>query len=823
MTTVHPDAPTEHGPGPPPVAKRPTALPLRPRRPLGSISQALAHAEQAAGSTPARIERTQRLLTSINDLPAALATDPRVFAATAAGLRRQFASLLSGITHPDARRLPGPHADDWRALCARFAPTGIALGHVRPRTYQQYAADEAPLPSGHHPSARPAGLFALHLSNCAPCLDAHAAGRIHPGCEIHVMCALAEGVWPVYSHDGPPPEPQRPAPLPLHATTSLPPEDVQWAAATFEGMVTRGIGEWLTPAQAADPLQCAAVAPIWVVRVHRRPAADAFEGCTDIPSIALAAQRDGHAEADAYLDAAAGATPHDPAGRARLTAAWNSSRADKVTVVKRRLIEQLQLTVNPHTEHMGVTFPLATDTLSESSATDILTADDAVEAYRAMPVRPALARHMCTLCPATGRVFRPSRLPFGFTQSCSAYCAFTGVIKEFLRGPPSTPTGGPTLESLRGALDTVPDLSFLRDVPDEVILCMAAGHGVVTGVVDDIFGRHPARLHTPISALRTHAYAAAGYLPSAKKHRHGPSVVLLGLTCTIPCNSAPASVAIQPTKLYQVLHDVAVWTRIGARRPRDGYGPTSALEALVGDLQWLAGTDSGTALRIHGVRAAHLIAATKSRLFAVAGRASPCHAPLAAILDRALRGLLRPTAVIPHRSAITSFAIRTESGLHGLQARAIPHPGGPVSVTSATDASLEAGVVRWGSVTTNSSGTSRTAAGSRPARRGESSTSAELEACAAFAQEHFCAHPGTIVVMLLDSLAATFCILKARANYGSPAFSSLERLLTLAELHNIEVLPIWVPRTANTTADALTHPSPAGAERLRLDTSSDTR
>ena len=799
-----PDAPHEHGPGPPRSAHR-----------VASLAQALSDAEHAAGSSPDRVARVGRLLAALTDVPRALAADPRRFAATAAGLRAAAASMLSGIVHPDARRMPGPHGDDWRALVAPFREEGLRLGLIKPRPYDDYAREQPPLPDGHHPYARPAGLYALHMVRCHGCRSVHTAGDLDASCPIHTLCALMEGVWPVWGPAGPPTAPTGPAALP-QADDGLPDGDVAFAADAMDDLVTRGCGEWLTPAQAADPTGCAAVAPVWVVHSYGRTlqpgSAVQPPGAApiDIPALARAARDEGFQEAEAFMRAAGGATPHDAAGRAQLDAAWLLSRGGKVGTTKRRLVERLDITANAALAHMGVSFPLASHTLVGAKEGDHLMADDAVYAYGAVRTHPDLARWLCTRCPRTGRVFRPLRIPFGYAQSCAAYCAFTAVIKDALRGPGATAaTGGLTLS--RAAMATLPELApFAADMTDGLCSDMASGRAVVTGVVDDVLGRHDAMHARAAYDARAAAFAVAGYSRSAKKHRAGPSIVMLGLSCEVAGPDGRPTAAVQASKMAQILTDVAVWTRIGAARPADGYAPTKALEALVGDLQWLAAVDAGTALRIHGVRSALLIALTTRRAYAGAHRGAPCNAPLAAIMQRALDGRIMPAAIVPADQALSAFHLTIDRGPQGMQARAVPN-GPAVSATFATDASLAEGVVRWGGITTTADGRTTTARGQRPAADGESSTSAELEAVAQMAEAQFHRHAGSTVVMVLDSLAATYALLKAKSKYGTPAFNALERTLLTAERHSIEILAIWVPRTLNTIADALTAPSPADA------------
>ena len=68
--------------------------------------------------------------------------------------------------------------------------------------------------------------------------------------------------------------------------------------------------------------------------------------------------------------------------------------------------------------------------------------NDGTMAYRAVPVSPNLARYLCTQCPRTKRVFRPLRLPFGYSQACASYSIVTAIIKAGLNSAGEAIGGG---------------------------------------------------------------------------------------------------------------------------------------------------------------------------------------------------------------------------------------------------------------------------------------------------------------------------------------------------------------------------------------------
>ena len=162
------------------------------------------------------------------------------------------------------------------------------------------------------------------------------------------MCALAEGVWPVWGPAGPPRAGAGPASMPYRSASEadMPDGDAAVAAGLLDSLVSRGCGEWLTAEQAADPTECALVAPVWIVTHSKRTvppgAASASDRTVNIPALAAAAAQASRAEAEAYLAAAAGATPDSSDGRSRLSKAWAASMG-ATTVSKRRLVERFDL------------------------------------------------------------------------------------------------------------------------------------------------------------------------------------------------------------------------------------------------------------------------------------------------------------------------------------------------------------------------------------------------------------------------------------------------------------------------------------------------
>lgn len=723
--------------------------------------------------------------------------------ATAAGIRAAVAGLLVGVVTKPSDAPLAPHCNDWRALSLPFRAEGLRLGRIRPRSLAEYAASAPRDPPAHLPRACPAGLFATHLLDCAACTKAECERRIDADCMIHTACALMEGLWPVWGPDGPPPLPTEPL-LPYSTVEhGIPPDDIDFAADALQDQVDKGCGEWVTPTRD----NCAMIAPVWVAH-QRRPnvpsSASAAIGppdaALDAKAIAAIAAKHGATDAESYISHAEGADPSTHEGRSLLATAWRSAHQEGYTY-KRRLVERLDTTVNDHLTHMGVRFARATDVLTGARPDDDLMADDGTMAYRAVPVSPDLARYLCTQCPRTKRVFRPLRLPFGYSQACASYSIVTAIIKAGLNSAGEA-IGGVSGEALSHIAEASPLLArVLAAISPPLANATRAGLVTSTGIVDDIFGRHPRALRDDVDRARGEIFSVCGYTRAPAKHRVGPSATVLGLRASVAGPNGGPSISVEGPKLYATLRDVAMWARIG---DLGGAVPLDDHESLVGDLGWLAQVDYGTALRMHGIRASLLRAQAARHRFVAVGQGSPCRPPLCAILDRFKSGAATATPVVSAASYLATLRVSARSSSAGLQAR-----GAMAGAAAfASDAALDPSGVTWALVELKADGSHTATRGHRPAVKGESSMSAELEAVSALA-DTFPERKGTTVVLLMDSLCAVLALLKAKARFGTRAFLALDKILGAAETHGVELLPIWVPRTLNTLADSLTHPSPS--------------
>lgn len=72
---------------------------------------------------------------------------------------------------------------------------------------------------------------------------------------------------------------------------------------------------------------------------------------------------------------------------------------------------------------------------------------------------------------------------------------------------------------------------------------------------------------------------------------------------------------------------------------------------------------------------------------------------------------------------------------------------------------------------------------------------------------------GKTVIGVTDSLGLYYAITRGRAPFGSPMWSHVEEAFRLADAHGVTLLALWVPRTALTASDALSHHRAAAAAR----------
>lgn len=372
-------------------------------------------------------------------------------------------------------------------------------------------------------------------------------------------------------------------------------------------------------------------------------------------------------------------------------------------------------------------------------------ADDGTMAYRAVPVSPNLARFLCTQCPRTKPVFRPLRLPFGYSQACASY----SIGRPSLR-PASTlrvrPLGGGSGEALSRIAESSPLLArILAAISPSLAHATRAGLVTSTGIVDDdIFGRHPRALRDDVDRARGVIFSVCGYTRAPAKHRVGPSATVLGLRASVAGPSGVPSISVEPPKLYATLRDVAMWARIG---DLGGAVPLDDHESLVGDLGWLAQVDYGTALRMHGIRASLLRAQAARHRFVAIGQGSPCLPPLRAILERFTSGTARATPIVSAATHLATLRVSARSGGAGLQARGALKG----AAAFASDAALDESGVTWALIELRPHGSHAATRGHRPAAKGgeSSMSSAELEAVsAALASSFLPERKGTTVVLL---------------------------------------------------------------------------
>lgn len=764
-------------------------------------------AERAAGRDDARADRAERAVRAAADIGALMLSVARKGTdawGTPAQLTRLLARTTASLVDPDETRgADAPHGDDWRAIVEEFKGSHPP----RPRLFAEYADAESGRPTRPLlPHASPPLGYAIHLLNCARCRAAEAS-RTPVACPVHVWCAMMEGLRPVPGPDGPPSRrPPGPPALPSHGPVTS--ADAEALRVELAAEVELGTLRRLTAAEGADPDVCAQVCGMHVVSKNERtlPATLAGMGSErlmDVQAVAEAAQEAGGKEAAAYLVAAAGLTPTMASARAAMSAAFDAALAlHRKPGGKMRPVPHLNKTANSWSIPVGTTFPSAADLAGGAPPGSSMFTMDATKAYRAIRLDPAAAAQQVMCDPATGDIYAPTGGVWGSNSVGAAYCGVTALIKEAVRGRgPSWVEGsdqGPaTAAELEACARSSPALAaVLADLcrlRTPAILLAQQQHAIVaTGTADDIGCRAPAGVIVELHTWTRDLARRVGYTENVAKGQTGPCLTFTGMAVDLTGDAPVLTVRVQ--KLYAFYADMAL---IAAVARAGGLVPTAWLRSAAGLMEWAASADAGVKLRRGGVRAALCAAEARGYDFASVGRTYTAGAAAAGMLARACRGDARPARMFRASAIWSAAAVSYEETLHGLQALTITAPG----VTGISyDASLAEGMVTTGAIC------GRAAVHRRfRARKGESSMSAELAALRAAAVVHFPLHAGSTVIAVGDSLSAAYAVNRARADYGTRAWEELEVILTLAELYSITLFAIWLPRTANTSTDALSN------------------
>jgi len=289
-----------------------------------------------------------------------------------------------------------------------------------------------------------------------------------------------------------------------------------------------------------------------------------------------------------------------------------------------------------------------------------------------------------------------------------------------------------------------------------------------------------------------HAIAPrVGYTRAPAKDQFGQRLTYNGLQVDI--SAAPVA-SIKAAKLNSVYADLAYLVEVGT----DGRLPVEWYRSFMGSLEWVAELDAGVRLRRFHIRAPLTRAERKGHRFVTVARTAVDTAQ--AMLDRALRGEARATRPLPV-DVVAAFSVAMSLTEAGVQAMPAPAAGRPGVLGVASDASLQGGTVTCGVL----HGAGEAVYIRRPARPGESSTSAELSALADTAEDIFLEAGSTIAVWVTDNKGAADVVNSRNLRLDSGTFVDLDRIFSAAERAGVELFALWVPRTANTLADALTN------------------
>lgn len=801
------------------------------RRPLTveDAAASVAAAEIASGREPARVARAQRAVGAAADVHAALeaafqARRRRLPAYLSDGaLRRELARAMAYTVAPgdaEAAPTPPPEGDDWRATARLFAPANPP----RPRLLLEYEVDAARLPAaaeGELAFFLPAGVYLAHLPTCAMCREAEVAGQASATCEVHIAARMCEGLELLWGPEGePPPRVAGPPPRPARGIVTNAHADA--LAADFAVQVQLRTLEALSPEAAADPALCAAVAGMHVVSASARVLPAALASITtadgyDSAALYAAAQTTGAAEARAYLLAAGDATPDTADGRDRLLAAFEAARASGLVVGgKVRPVTHLHRTSNLATARVGTRFPTPADLVGGAASTDGGATLDATRAYQALRLSRAAAAWQVVQDPATGMLYTPRRGVWGSNQVGAAYCCITGLFKEAIRGAASCEGGEGQLCSAAEAAAGPPALQALLAQRSQRLFDAQAARAIrCTGVADDVGIVADARAGADggpsvLSLARAWARVLApiiGYTENLSKAQEGPQFVYNGLRIDIP--DGP-SASLRPQKLFGTYADLALVAELYATtasgESEAAWVPLTWFRSLMGRVEWAATVDTALLMRRGGLRFALSHAEAKGYCFVSIGGSSAGPAATG-ILQRALSGNARTTRFIA--TANTGlFSVRYAKGAAGVEAHvpsAVDAQGRSVRGV-ASDGSLANGLTAFGALVTSADGSDEALWGAVAARDGDSSGSAETSGLLAVARTKFPTEwRNSTVVWVSDSVGCAQAICRSRARYGTRLWHNLEAIHALADAYGVTLLAAWVPRTAMTRADALSH------------------
>jgi len=770
--------------------------------------EAVRAAERAAGRDEERVERAVRAARAAMRVDDALAAHTRALGqghggrwASSQGLARALARATAQVVDPREYEESPPHGDDWRTMSRAFATAHVA----QPRRFAAYVTAEKRLPvRAGLAYLSAAGAYLVHLITCVQCQAAEEAGQVAAGCEIHTLAVMLEGTAPVPGSGGVP-APRPPGPPRLPAAGQVSEQDRVALARELAAEVALGTVRRLSLEEQMDPALCQEVAGMHVAYTCERPVPDELKNMgvgtpIVVARVAQLAQACGEREAAGYMEATRGMIPAEQ--HQAMQAAWAAATAAG-RPLKARPVPHLNKTSNLWSLPVGTLFPTVPDLVGGATSSSVVITMDAVKAYRGLRLTPQAAAQQCMRDPATGDVYAPTGGVWGSNSIGAAYCAATGLLKEGVRGAPAWHVDGvaasPPLSKdealwLEGAGVQAAMQALLTARTPEVYAAQMRGEGRATGVADDIGIVVDQTIAAPTRTWARAVAAVMGYTENMAKAQMGAQVAYGGMA--VDLSSGTPTLTLRVAKLFSFYADMALLAAVGRA---GGYVPTSWLESAVGLMEWAAGVDAGVRLRRGGLRATLVRAKAKDFAWAAVGDKSTAGIAAAGMVARAVSGGARATRVVSVEDA-RPVGMRVSATPEGLQAIApTTVEAGRRQIGVASDAGLNAERASWGVLI----GTDRAMYGTAPRIKGASSGWAETLACLEMARVIFAEEEGATIVWSTDSLGCFNAISKGRARYGTPLWTVLEELLLLAERHSINLQAVWIPRTMNTSADAL--------------------
>ena len=606
----------------------------------------------------------------------------------------------------------------------------------------------------------------------------------------------------------------------------------------FDSEVTRGRWHKLSPEQAADPDTVHFIAGVRIAYKDKPiippAAAEAVRdkaGGLDVHEIAKHADTAAAARYTAYSNDV-NADP-SPAGR---VAAFQRAVTSSSTPGKKRLITQLDKTVNKHTKDLSVRYSTIGDVMGAARPGDDIIVLDGKDAYGQCLIHPAYRKYFCIQHPVTLDIYVPDYWLFGGDQFCTVFSGIGAVMKRIIEaGPPATVgdasggDGAPASTSMpavavpatAAAAGTVPTAAIPATGAAAVSAPTTAGVKCIhsSGVIDDMAF---VSSHTDSPAVLQYArdvYHLCNYTSAEQKQQCASTVTYLGGTLDTDTGTA----TVRGPKLYATLLDVFFLQRVlrGSTEARVP-APFLFIESLVGSIGWLAQFTLTLRLRQAGLRAA-LYACKVTHSPHVNLATAAVRADINYIADRALSGKWGATQYFSSTTVAAIALCMPMPTRHGssedarllqLIVPAMPAVGAARAVMgSVSDGSVDPTDPNTGTMGARAyaARTSTPGGGAdeviyglvEPGSSLDSSDSSVVELMPVYASllRNKGRARGKVFVVGTDSVANAHRINSGRVR-GAVALKMMQRIYDIADEYCIDLVAIWVPRAANQSLDA---------------------